>query len=182
MLGSQAAHGFGVAFATMTEVEIISGDDAGSSEAIDQIALHEIGWFKVCKGTVELESDLKVGAGCGNQPFLEGFGGQAEHRLFGAEKRSRMRFEGENPKASPLSFCGFARNREQRLMAAMHAIKIADRHDSSAHWRRDFIITAENLHQPGKASRKAEVMPSFAMQGKEARRNESQKSGSCGGG
>ncbi len=77
---------------------------------------------------------------------LEGQRGQPEVRPFRLEELARVRLEQDHPGGAPQPGRRVARHLQQRLVAAMHAIEVADGEGRTARGGGDVVRVVENLH------------------------------------
>ena len=69
--------------------------------------------------------------------------GQAEHRVGGAEDGARMRLEGQRERRTAVPARLVERLLQNRPVAAMHAVEIADGDDTAAQIRRQMAMIPE---------------------------------------
>ena len=135
------------------EMKIKADCRSGHGEALDQDALDEILSGQVCQRLVEREHDGAVEPGGGEEAQFGCRVGQAEQRLAGMEEGPRVRLEGQRRRRPPKRRGPLLRRRNHRLMAAVHAVKIADGDDRAGKrliWRagrRGIAHDAEILHR-----------------------------------
>ncbi len=114
------------------EVEVKPDHGAAHREPLDQDAADEVGRGQMGQRSVEGKHDRAVESGRRQQPQFGGLVGQPEQRLAGIEESARMRLESQRRGRLAQSLGAAARNRNHRLVAAMHAIEIADGDDRPA--------------------------------------------------
>src|SRR3954447_6275757 len=146
------------ALASLAEVEIVTDDDAGCTELLPEQALDESGRRRAGKAGVEAAHESAVEPELAKDRELRRLGGEAEQGLLRREELARMRLEGQDPPR------GVAppgppppqrrrrvprpgpphRDRDQRPMATVDAVEIADRQDRPAQGRRHGVAVADD--------------------------------------
>ena len=109
-----------------------AGHDVADAEAFDQNIDHKILGGTSRHHLVEVQADHEIEANIGQMAGLLAKRRQAKRHGRGLEEFARMRFEGNDAPR----FVGVARDGagpvDHRTMAAMHAVEIAQRHNSAA--------------------------------------------------
>ncbi len=111
------------------EMKVKADGRSAHGETLDQDAPDEIFRGKVCQRLVERKHNGAVQPGGSEQAQFGRRVGQPEQRFGGMEEGSRVRLEGQR-RGRPAKRLGpLPRRRDHRLMAAVHAVEIADGDD-----------------------------------------------------
>jgi hypothetical protein len=136
-----------VATAALAELEILADDDVACAEPCHQHFGDEHIGGQRGKGGVEVERVEDVGSVTFQEARLGAERRQAKALAARLEEFLRMRLEDEDAELSAqgLRVCN------QRLVAAMHAVKIADGNGGPARGGRQILVVPEDLHpiRPG---------------------------------
>ena len=76
--------------------------------------------------------------------------GDPRRRVVALEELARHRLEADHGRRQPVLAGQRPQSRDQRLMAAMQAIEVADRHHAAAMSRREVVQSADQLHGRGR--------------------------------
>jgi len=93
-----------------------------------------------------MQAEQQAGAEIGQAMRLDPEGRQAKGRIVGPEQAARMRLEGHDAQRRAQGLRLLARRPQHGLMAAMHAVEIAERHNGAPRRRRQGRIMPEYLH------------------------------------
>src|SRR5215470_1127668 len=118
----------------LAEMEVEAHRDARNRKPVDQHSFDESGRLQSRERLIELHHDGAVELRRGEQAQLCGLVGQAKKRLVWLEKGARMRFEGQRRGRPPEGTCAVHRHSDHGAMAAVYALKIAHRDDSTAQY------------------------------------------------
>src|SRR4051812_30279341 len=132
------------ALATAAEVEIVTDDDAGCTELLPEQALDEIGGGRTGKAGVEAAHESTVEPELAKDRELCRLGGEAEQGLLRREELARMRLERQDRRRRVPRPGLLDGDLDQRPMAAVDAVEIADRQDRAAQGRRHGVAVAAN--------------------------------------
>jgi hypothetical protein len=113
-------------------MEIETGDDMGGVQPFAQDAMNEVGGRKLRKAPVEGIFDDGPKAHSLEDAGFQRCRGEAEYRRVGPEHGTRMRLEGEHERRNGPLHGLLQRAVQHRLMAAVHAVEIADRDHTAA--------------------------------------------------
>ena len=108
---------------------------AGDGIAVHQDPLHEFFRRQAGERGIEGQHHRAVEPGRGEQPQLPAFIGEPEHRLLRAQDGGRMRLEGQGRSGAAGRPRARQRRGNDRPVAAMHAVEIADRQHGAAQRR-----------------------------------------------
>ena len=97
----------------------------------------------------KLEHQHRVGPGMGEQPFALVEAGQLERRHVGLEVAHRMRVEGGDDHRPALVEAAGDGAADDRLVAQVKAVEIAEREDASAQLLGDRLVEGQPLHGGG---------------------------------
>ena len=155
-LAAQLRHGGGAALAALAEVEVIARDHMGDAQPLHQVADDEVFRAEFGQRPVEGQHRHEGGAQRRDQPRLQRLRRQAEHRLVRLEIAARVRLEADDA-PGPSEPPGFGRGSQQRLVAAVHAVEIADGDDGAPAVFRNGREARDHMHS-NPFSRPCEVM------------------------
>jgi len=130
------------ALAALAEVEIVTDDDTGCTEFLPEQSLDESGRRRAGKAGVEAAHEGTVEPELAKDRELRRLGGEAEQGLLRREELARMRLEGQDGRRRAPRPGLPDRDRDQRPMAAVDAVEIADRQDRAAQGRRHGVAVA----------------------------------------
>ena len=129
----------GIAAARLAEMKVPAAGDARNAQALDQDDFCEPFGRQRGETGIEGHHDHAEEAERLGDPGLRRRWSEAEYRLIRTEHVARMRLEGQHHRGTPDVPGGLAGARQHRLMAAMHAVEIADRHEAAAQVRRQVV-------------------------------------------
>jgi hypothetical protein len=119
-------------FPVGAEVEVEPNHRPRNAEAVDENVLHKSVGRQAREGGVEPHHECAGEPGRGQEPQLGGLVRQAEERMAGPQHRARMRLEGQRHRG-PAKLAGARLRRlDDRAVAAVHPVEIADRRDRAA--------------------------------------------------
>ena len=138
-----------VARPALAELEIAADDNAACAQPIDQ-HVHDK-FLRALRRHLGIESERehRIDALLGKETRLGAERREAKRFAAGPKKFLRMRLEGEHGQRGATLFGNAFGIRDQRLMAAMHAVEIADGHDRAAIGRGNVAIVAKDAHGAG---------------------------------
>jgi hypothetical protein len=144
--GGGAAHRLRVAPAPLAKVEVVADHDVAGGERAGDDPLDEVVGFDAGQRRIEGQDDGEVEPEALEQPELVLEGRQAEMRLVRLKELARMRLEQDHAGrcAEPRGF--FFGGAQQDLVAAVHAVEIADRQHGASGGRRHAVDSLENDH------------------------------------
>ena len=130
----------------MAEDEIVSRNHVCRLKPPDQGALDEINGAEAGKGIVEPLHDQQVAAQLGDLSHLGAKGGQPERRLVGLEQLPGVGLERQHRPGPPLVAGDHAGFVDDRLMAAVHAVEVADGDGGPTGVLGQGVVMAKNPH------------------------------------
>ena len=122
----------GAAAAAAAERDVEAGGDVLHAQALDQHLFDELAVAEASHLEVERQQIEQVDAEAGQRPGLLAVGHQLEGRLGWPEQAARVRVEGDHPQRRMVGQRRFRGLRDHLLVAAMHAVEIAQRHGGAA--------------------------------------------------
>ena len=143
---SGALQRFRGAGAALAEGVVVADDDVADVQAAHQGVGDEVVGGGLRIGEVEPPHEQEVRAHVLDQLRLDAERGEAEGGEFGLEGRSRVRLEGQDAEGPGLGAGERQTGRDHRLVAAMHAVEIADGDDPLADIRRDVVGMTQDQH------------------------------------
>ena len=120
-----------IAAAARAEGEVVAAHDVARAKSLQQDVVDEGIGRQRGERLVEALRQHGLHAVLAQQPDLCRRQGEAEGAGVGHEEAARMRLEGERDQRRAQRARPFAGMRQQRLVAAMHAVEIAERHGAA---------------------------------------------------
>jgi hypothetical protein len=129
-------------------VEVVADDDVANAEGVDQDFADEVLRGQSGQICIEGEHNAKVEAEACQQLQLALERREAEQRLVGLEEFARVGLEHDRARGAAELACVILRHLQQRLVTAVHTVKIADRECTAARCGRNLGYASENPHEP----------------------------------
>src|SRR5688500_9203478 len=137
--------------AILAEVKVKADDGTGNTEPSDQDLADEVLGAGRCKGGIEGHHNRAVESGGRQQPQLVAVIAEPKQRHLGPEELAGVRREGQRRRGLPQACRAPAGQLDHGAVAAMHAVKIADRHDRAREAGRRLVMS--NCERMGKRAR-----------------------------
>jgi hypothetical protein len=147
MLPSQRGQQLRVAAPPLAKVEVIARHDVRDTQFLDQIASDEV--FRLHRRQVTVKRDYRTEP-CTkrfDQRRLERRRRQPEQRLFRLEDRARMWFERHHARGHATAGRLVQRTLQQRLMALVQPVEVANGNSSTTQLRRDGCLCIKRDHE-----------------------------------
>ena len=145
------AHGVGRAGAPLAEEEVVADDDVAHAEPVDQHVRDEVVGRQVGERRIEGEHDREVEAEAFEQRELAFERREVEVRLRGLEELARVRLEDQHAGGCVELARGVPDGGQQRLMAAVHAVEVAESEHRAARFLRHIPIAVNDPHQTARS-------------------------------
>ena len=111
----------------MAEAEVVADHDLAHAEPAREHVVDELGGRLLPEMLGEGEREQMLDAELGEQPRLDPEGREPGRRLLRRQDLARMRLEGDHTERRAEGSGLLARAGDQRAMAPMHAVEVADR-------------------------------------------------------
>jgi len=131
-----------IAAPALAEPEILADHDMGQRERADEHAVHEGLGLHACHGSIEGQHEQQIDPVTFENPGLGGERRQTKGRGMLLEGPAGVRLEGDGAHRVALP----GRHADQRLVAAMNPVEIAQRGGCAARRRRHFVETVDDPH------------------------------------
>ena len=146
VLATERGQEVGVAGAPVSEAKVEADHHVAHAEPARQHVVHELLGRLAHEMLVEGEREQLADAEFLQDAYLGPEWRQAGRRLVGSKHLARMRLEGDHAERRPELSRPLARRLDQRAMAAVDAVEVADRHHPVQGGLRQAPIAAVNLH------------------------------------